>query len=176
MTDIFSKNKRSKIMSKISSKNTKPEIILRKALFEKGYRYRINYKKLPGSPDIVLPKYKTVIFVHGCFWHAHPNCKDAHLPKTNIEFWRNKINSNIERDKRTTQQLMSLGWNIIIVWECEIKKKNMASLISGIISSLSQERSKSGLTIKIYDDVDGKITKVSEETIIYNTIHKNNNK
>lgn len=174
MADIFSKNKRSKIMSKISSKNTKPEIVLRKALFEKGYRYRINYKKLPGSPDIVLPKYKTVIFVHGCFWHAHSNCKEAHLPKTNIEFWRNKINSNIKRDKKTTQLLISLGWNIIIVWECEIKKKNMDSLINKIINSISQEQSKSDLIIKLYDDVDGRITKVSEEIVIYNTILPNN--
>lgn len=170
MTDIFSKEKRSKIMSNISSRNTKPEVILRKALFSKGYRYRINYKNLPGKPDIVLSKYRTTIFVNGCFWHAHPNCKDAHLPKTNTKFWKNKIASNVERDKKNIQQLEGLGWNVILIWECEIKKKNMDSLISRIINSLSQEQSRNDLIIKLYDDVDGNITKVSEETIIYNTI------
>jgi DNA mismatch endonuclease (patch repair protein) len=132
MTDIFSKDKRSTIMAHISSKNTKPEIIIRKALFAKGYRYRINYNKLPGKPDIVLPKYKTVIFLHGCFWHAHENCNDAHLPKSNTEFWRKKIGSNEERDKKNMEQLKNLDWSIIIVWECEIKKKNMALLIDRI--------------------------------------------
>lgn len=99
MTDIYSKNKRSKIMSKISGKETKYEILVRKFLFEKGFRYRKNDKRLPGRPDIVLPKYKTIIFVHGCFWHGH-YCKAAKLPETNKEFWENKINSNIERDKK----------------------------------------------------------------------------
>lgn len=126
-------------MSKIPSKNTKPEIVLRKALFAKGYRYRINYKKLPGKPDIVLSKYKTVIFVNGCFWHSHINCKDAHLPKTNTEFWKNKIDQNIERDTKNIQQLSDLGWNIITVWECEIKKKNMDILLNSIITRLEQK-------------------------------------
>lgn len=170
MADIFSKSKRSEIMSNISAKNTKPEIILRKALFAKGYRYRINYKKLPGKPDIVLSKHKTVIFVNGCFWHGHSQCKDAHLPKTNIEFWKNKIESNVERDKRNIQQLEELGWNVILIWECEIKKKNMNSLITRIINSLSSRQPKSDMVIKLYDDIDGQITKVSEETIIYNAI------
>lgn len=137
MTDIFSKQKRSIIMSKISGKNTKPEIIVRKALFAKGFRYRINDKNLPGKPDIVLPKYKTVIFVHGCFWHSHPDCKDAHLPKSNIDFWEKKISSNVERDKRDISQLTDLGWKIIIVWECEIKKKEMDVLVNRIISQLN---------------------------------------
>lgn len=139
MTDIFSKSKRSAIMSKIPSKNTKPEIVLRKALFAKGYRYRINYKKLPGKPDIVLSKYKTVIFVNGCFWHSHINCKDAHLPKTNTEFWKNKIDQNVERDTKNIQQLSDLGWNIITVWECEIKKKNIDILLNSIITRLEQK-------------------------------------
>lgn len=136
MTDVFSKQKRSIIMSKISGKNTKPEIIVRKALFAKGFRYRINYKNLPGKPDIVFPKYKTVIFVHGCFWHSHLGCKDAHLPKSNIEFWAKKISSNVERDKRNVNDLIDLGWYVIIVWECEIKKKNMDDLVNRIIDSL----------------------------------------
>jgi DNA mismatch endonuclease (patch repair protein) len=176
MADIFSKEKRSKIMSSISGRNTKPEIILRKALFSKGYRYRINYKKLPGKPDIVLSKYRTVIFVNGCFWHAHPNCIDAHLPKTNTKFWGDKIGSNVERDKKSIQQLRELGWNVIVIWECEIKKKNMDSLINKIINILPQEQSKGNVIIKLYDEVDGEITKVAEETVAYRTIPKNSNK
>lgn len=136
MTDVFSKQKRSIIMSKISGKDTKPEIIIRKALFAKGLRYRINYKNLPGKPDVVLPRYKTIIFIHGCFWHSHPGCKDAHLPKSNIEFWEKKISSNVERDKRNVKDLIDLGWNVIIVWECEIKKKNMENLLNRIVDSL----------------------------------------
>lgn len=167
MTDIFTKSKRSKIMSSISSKNTKPEVILRKALFSKGYRYRINYTKLPGKPDIVLPQYKTVIFVNGCFWHAHTQCKDAHLPKTNIEFWKNKINSNVERDNRNIKQLKELGWNVIIVWECEIKKKNMPSLLDKIANYLSQTKQQKSFAIKVYDCIDGEVTKVAEEIIPY---------
>jgi len=124
MTDIYSKNKRSRIMSKISGKETKYEILVRKLLFEKGFRYRKNDKRLPGRPDIVLPKYKTIIFIHGCFWHGH-HCKAAKLPETNKEFWENKINSNIERDKNNQLVLRKLGWKIIIIWQCELKNKKM---------------------------------------------------
>lgn len=124
MTDIYSKNKRSGIMSKISGKETKYEILVRKFLFEKGFRYRKNDKRLPGRPDIVLPKYKTIIFIHGCFWHGH-HCKAAKLPETNKEFWENKINSNIERDKNNQLILGKLGWKIIIIWQCELKNKKM---------------------------------------------------
>ena len=107
-------------MSKIRSNNTKPEISLRKALFAKGFRYKINDKKLQGKPDIVLSKYKTVIFVHGCFWHNHKGCKRAHLPKSNIEYWENKIRTNEERDLKNKESLKKLGWNVIVVWECEL--------------------------------------------------------
>ncbi len=124
MTDIYSKNKRSGIMSKISGKETKYEILVRKFLFEKGFRYRKNDKRLPGRPDIVLPKYKTVIFIHGCFWHGH-HCKAAKLPETNKEFWENKINSNMERDKKNQHKLEKLGWKIIIIWQCKLKNKKM---------------------------------------------------
>ena len=111
------------MMSKIRSNNTKPEILLRKALFAKGLRYKINDKKLQGKPDIVLSKYKTVIFVHGCFWHNHKGCKRAHLPKSNIEYWENKIRTNEERDFKNKEVLKKLGWNIIVVWECELNTK-----------------------------------------------------
>ena len=115
---------RSRNMSAIKSKNTKPEIFVRKLLHSKGYRFRLHKKDLPGSPDIVLPKYKTVIFVHGCFWHRHQNCKYASNPKTRREFWEKKFKENIERDKKTQEKLKNLGWKTKIVWECEIKKQD----------------------------------------------------
>jgi len=108
-------------MSAIKSKNTKPEIAVRKMLHALGYRFRLHRKDLPGSPDIVLPKYKTVIFVHGCFWHRHENCKYASTPKTRKEFWENKFKENIERDLKTQNNLKSLGWKSEIIWECELK-------------------------------------------------------
>lgn len=123
MADIWSKEKRSKVMSKIRSKGTKPEVLLRKALFHNGYRYKINDKNLPGKPDIVLVKYKTVIFVNGCFWHYHKDCKEGHIPDTNTEFWEEKLSKNVQRDKINRNRLISLGWNVIIVWECEIEKQ-----------------------------------------------------
>ena len=108
-------------MSRITNKNTKPEETVRKYLFRHGFRYRKNVSKLPGRPDIVLPKYKTVIFVNGCFWHAHKGCKWFVPPKSNTEFWEKKFAYNIERDKRNYKKLEELGWRVIIVWECEIR-------------------------------------------------------
>ncbi|WP_290564942.1 very short patch repair endonuclease [Akkermansia sp.] len=121
MADIFSSQKRSDIMSKISGKNTKPEILVRKFLFSQGFRYRINVKTLPGKPDIVLPKYKIAIFVHGCFWHGH-DCKKGRLPSSNIDFWKNKILNNKLRDNENQTQLTLLGWKVIVIWQCEISK------------------------------------------------------
>lgn len=120
--DTVSKKKRSEIMSKVKSKNTRPEILIRKALFAKGFRYRINVKSLPGSPDIVLKKYKAVIFLHGCFWHGH-DCKYGKLPATNTKFWKEKQERNKERDQRKIRELQTLGWKVIVIWECKIKKK-----------------------------------------------------
>ena len=124
MTDIYSKNKRSQIMSKISGKETEPEILVRKFLFRKGFRYRKNDKRYPGTPDIVMPKYKTVIFVHGCFWHGH-NCRAGKLPETRKEFWQNKIDANIARDKKNRQDLEKLGWKVLVIWQCELKNKKI---------------------------------------------------
>jgi DNA mismatch endonuclease (patch repair protein) len=107
-------------MSHISGKETKPEIMVRKFLFANGFRFRKNVKDLHGKPDIVLPKYKTIIFIHGCFWHGH-TCKRGTLPTTNIEFWETKIGGNVERDKRDIAELKKQGWRVIIVWQCEIK-------------------------------------------------------
>lgn len=113
---------RSQIMSMIKGKNTKPEIIVRKYLFSRKIRYRINDKRLSGTPDIVLPKFKTVIFINGCFWHGHSDCKISHIPKTNVEYWTNKIERNKKRDIRNKFILTNLGWNVITIWECQLKK------------------------------------------------------
>ena len=130
MTDIFTTEKRSDIMSKIRSKDTKPEIKLRKALFARGFRYRTNDKRLPGTPDIVLRKYGTVIFVNGCFWHHHPNCKIATTPKTNTEFRHNKIKRNRQRDLENYWKLGQLGWEVIVVWECELNHAHDADAVA----------------------------------------------
>lgn len=122
MPDIYSKTKRSKIMSKISGKDTKPEILVRKFLFSKGFRFRINDKRYSGKPDIVLPKHKTAIFIHGCFWHGH-SCKRGKLPETNKGFWENKINNTKVRDKRSKRELETLGWRVITIWQCEINTR-----------------------------------------------------
>lgn len=171
--DIWDKKKRSEVMSKIRSKNTKPEILLRKALFAKGYRYRINYKKLPGKPDIVLPKYKTAIFVHGCFWHGHEkkNCTDSHIPKTNTAYWAEKIRKNKERDIKNIIQIHGIGWKTLVIWDCEIQQKNNIELIVEKIISVMQEHTRQSKTIsvKIYEEIDGNIMMVAEDTDVYQT-------
>ena len=120
--DHLSSEKRSWNMSRIRSKNTKPEMHVRSALHRAGYRFRLHVKDLPGKPDIVLPKYKTVIFVHGCFWHRHKGCSRATMPSSNQEYWKQKFKQNVERDKREQAELKKLGWNVIVVWECEVEK------------------------------------------------------
>ena len=130
MPDIFSKSKRSDIMSKISGKETKPEILVRKYLFSQGFRYRKNVKDLHGKPDIVLPKYKAVVFVNGCFWHGHENCKKSALPTTNTEFWKEKISSNIIRDKKTYAELSDMGYKVLVIWQCELNAKKREITLS----------------------------------------------
>ena len=122
MSDRHTHEQRRYNMQQIKGKNTKPEISLRKLLFAEGFRYRINDRKLPGKPDIVLKKYNTVIFVNGCFWHGHQNCRYFVVPKTRTEFWTDKIKGNKERDHRNISLLKEAGWNVITVWECELKK------------------------------------------------------
>ncbi|MFH2064677.1 MAG: very short patch repair endonuclease [Pseudomonadota bacterium] len=119
--DTFSREKRSQIMSRISGKNTKPELIVRSLLHNLGYRFRLHRIDLPGKPDITLPKYKKVIFVHGCFWHGHKGCKRSRRPTTNEKFWNKKLAGNMERDKRYYRDLRAMGWQILIVWECDTK-------------------------------------------------------
>jgi DNA mismatch endonuclease (patch repair protein) len=119
--DKFTKQARSKIMAQVKSENTSPELAIRKLLHRLGYRFRLHRKDLPGKPDIVLPKYRTVIFVHGCFWHGHPGCKRAARPASNTDFWNKKLDRNIERDRKAREELEKTGWRVMTIWECEIK-------------------------------------------------------
>lgn len=136
MSDKLSKEHRSWNMSRIKGKDTGIEVAVRKRLFSLGYRYRKNDKRLPGKPDIVLPKYNTVIFIHGCFWHMHANCKMATIPKSNTDFWVTKLTHNVENDIKHKQQLEDMGWKVINVWECEIEN-NLDSVILKIISGMN---------------------------------------
>jgi len=122
MTDTISKERRSWNMSRIRSEDTKPEMIVRSMLHRAGYRFRLHVKNLPGKPDIVLPKYKTVIFVHGCFWHRHKGCKYATTPSTNKKFWQQKFARNTANDKKHRRELKKLGWKVIIIWGCQLRK------------------------------------------------------
>ena len=140
MPDSLSPAQRHICMSHNRSRNTKPEVKLRKELFGLGYRYRINKKGLPGSPDIVLARYRTCIFVNGCFWHGHKGCRYATRPKTNEEFWRNKIENNRERDLRDYAFLESLGWHVIVVWECELKKDRLEATLASVRKQLDANR------------------------------------
>lgn len=133
MTDVHDKTTRSYNMSRIRCRNTKPEIIVRKYLFSNGFRYRINYRKLPGKPDIVLPKYKSVIFVNGCFWHGHNNCKYFKLPATRSEWWREKIERNIKNDIKKQSVLREKGYNVIVIWECEIKNRSYEKYLTELL-------------------------------------------
>ena len=113
------------MMSSVKQRHTKPEITVRKILHRLGFRFRLHSKKLPGTPDIVLPKYKAVIFVHGCFWHQHEGCRKAHRPTSNIEFWNEKLDNNIERDSRKEAELKNSGWKVLTIWDCEIKDEDL---------------------------------------------------
>ncbi len=121
MADVFSKEKRSWIMRQVKGRNTKPELVVRRWLHAHGYRFRLHRKDLPGKPDIVLPKHRTVVFVHGCFWHGHPGCKHAALPTSNREYWETKIGRNIDRDKRNRRELRKAGWRVVTIWECRTR-------------------------------------------------------
>ena len=122
MVDILSRERRSWNMSRIRGKDTQPELAVRSALHRAGYRFRLHRKDLPGRPDIVLPKYRTVIFVHGCFWHHHSGCKLAYAPKSRVVFWNKKFRSNVDRDRRNASELRRLGWRVITVWECKVAR------------------------------------------------------
>ncbi len=133
MTDVHDKTTRSYNMSRIKGKNTKPEMLVRKFLHENGFRYRLNYSKLPGKPDIVLPKYKTVIFINGCFWHGHKGCKFFVVPKTRTEWWIDKINGTIERDENKNRELEKIGWAVKTLWECELKPEKRTKTFEDLL-------------------------------------------
>lgn len=141
MADSITPEHRSWNMSRIKGKDTKIEVMVRKYLFSKGFRFRKNDKRYPGKPDVVLPKYKTVIFVNGCFWHQHPGCKQATMPKTRTEFWQKKLQRNVDNDKKNIQKLEQDGWNVIVIWECELEKhfeekmNEVIEIIKGQISN-----------------------------------------
>ena len=135
--DRLTPEKRSWNMSRIKSKDTTPERIVRSFLHRNGFRFRLHVKDLSGKPDIVLPKYKTVIEVRGCYWHRHEGCKDVTTPSTNTEFWQKKFAENVARDKRTEQELKKLGWNVIVVWECEIENKIFEDMLNKIMEGIS---------------------------------------
>jgi DNA mismatch endonuclease (patch repair protein) len=124
MTDIFERDKRSEIMSRIRGRDTKPELLVRRIAHSLGFRFRLHCKDLPGRPDIVFPRYRAVVMVHGCFWHRHLNCKYASSPKTRVQFWEDKFRDNVVRDKRNERGLSDLGWRTMVIWECEIKDED----------------------------------------------------
>lgn len=140
MADVHNKETRSYNMSKIKGKDTKPEMLVRKFLFANGFRYRLHDKKLPGKPDIVLPKYKIVIFVHGCFWHGHEGCKYFVVPKTRTEWWLNKINHNIENDQKAIIALQNEGWKILTIWECDLKNNKKEQTLSELIKTIKSNK------------------------------------
>jgi len=127
MPDFLTPSERSQRMARIRAKDTSPELAIRRALHALGFRFRLDDRRKPGRPDIVLPKYRAVIFVHGCFWHRHEGCKVASMPKSNTAFWLEKFTRNVERDGRVTSQLVSLGWRVFVAWECELGSKRRAT-------------------------------------------------
>jgi DNA mismatch endonuclease, patch repair protein len=137
MADVHTKQVRSYNMSRIKGKNTKPEMLVRRFLHANGYRYRLHDKRLPGKPDIVLPKYKSIIFVHGCFWHGHKNCKYFVVPKTRTDWWLNKINGNIANDVKAAKALKKEGWRIINLWECDLKPAKLSKTLNKLSQKLS---------------------------------------
>jgi DNA mismatch endonuclease (patch repair protein) len=144
MADNLPTEERSRLMSRIRGKHTRPEIVVRRLLHTMGYRFRLHRSDLPGTPDIVLPRHGVCIFVNGCFWHLHRNCKLARLPKTRRAWWQKKLKGNSERDKAKSCKLRKLGWKVLIIWECQTKSSNKSALYSRLVGHLNHE------TLKIY--------------------------
>ena len=165
MVDKMTPEQRHYCMSRIRSKNTKPEMIVRKYLFSHGFRYRLHVRKLPGTPDIVLRKYKTVIFINGCFWHGH-DCKLSNLPKTRTEFWENKITKNIKRDELKRLQLRALGWHVIQIWECQLKPKSRNETLEGLLRTLNRIL-LINYGAKEYTFDDNEILNIAEDSPVY---------
>lgn len=164
--DKLNKEQRHRCMSAIKCKDTKPELLVRKFLFSRGFRYRLNDPRLPGHPDIVLHKYRTVIFVNGCFWHGHQKCKYFVLPKTNVEFWSAKIERNRKRDVEEQRQLASMGWHCITIWECQLKPRARHQTLESLVYTLSciflEDRK-----VKSYGEVEEKTLMAAESKTDY---------
>jgi len=139
MTDIVDQATRSRIMAAIRGKDTKPELVLRKALHARGFRYRLHRKELPGKPDLVFPKHRAVCFVHGCFWHRHQNCRYATTPKTRMDFWDAKFSATVARDQQSRTRLMKAGWRVAVIWECSLRGKSLESTVSQIADWLASD-------------------------------------
>ena len=139
MPDVLTPQQRHRCMSHIRSKATKPEIVVRRWLWAHGYRYRLNVKSVPGKPDIVMRKYRTAIFVNGCFWHGHEGCKQFVLPKTNSDFWRNKTEYNRERDQKNYQLLIEAGWQVIVIWQCNLVKEKIEATMQSVAVALNEK-------------------------------------
>lgn len=136
--DPLTRSERSTLMSKVRSKNTGPELLVRSELHRLGFRFRLHKRDLPGCPDIALVRYRTVIFVHGCFWHMHRGCKDSTIPKSNVAFWRKKLHDNAARFRRQSRDLKDIGWRIIVIWECQLKRRrNLISMLAPLIEMRS---------------------------------------
>ncbi|MFJ2359221.1 very short patch repair endonuclease [Pseudomonas fluorescens] len=123
--DVFTPEHRSKIMSKVKGKNTKPEMAVRSLCHKMGFRFRLHRRDLPGTPDLIFPKHRLCIFVHGCFWHQHPDCKYAHMPTSRVDFWQTKLTKNVERDLKAQQALINRGWRVVTIWECHTKNRDL---------------------------------------------------
>lgn len=144
MSDLVDSSTRSRMMANVASRNTRPEMAVRKALFSQGFRFRLHSKNLPGHPDIVMPGRRIVIFVHGCFWHLHSGCRYAKIPATRSEFWRAKLNSNVQRDARTQEVLISLGWRVLVVWECAIRSSHTRAALPLLLANWVFSKEVSG--------------------------------
>lgn len=140
MTDIVDKSKRSRMMARIRGKDTRPEMVVRRALHAQGFRYRLNVRGLPGTPDLVFPKRCAVIFIHGCYWHRHQGCRYTTLPATNTEFWTKKFEENIARDTRNVRELRVKGWRVAIVWECVLRCSHREDTVAGIVDFLISDK------------------------------------
>lgn len=144
MSDIVSRETRSRMMSGIRGKDTKPELLVRKALFDAGFRFRLHRRDLPGVPDVVLSGKKVAIFVHGCFWHLHEGCRNAKLPSSRPDFWREKLDRNVARDKENVEALLDLGWRVLIVWECATRHKTTCENLPDLLSQWIEDGGRFG--------------------------------
>ena len=169
MADVMTPEQRSRCMAAIRGKDTKPEMIVRKYLFSRGLRFRVQVRKLPGNPDIALPKYRTVIFVNGCFWHGHEGCKYYVIPKSNTEFWTRKITRNIERDKRVQQELARMGWHCMTIWECELKPKKREQTLLALEYTLNHIYLKDHTVSYSFDEEEKPLIAAEESEDTYHT-------